>query len=171
MASYHMEALRKQRLLDRKIAAMDLLEKESETCECAKSSAAKRGSKSSSPKKGSKPSAPKKGSKPSAPKKGSKSSASKRRTESSASTISSESSECTDKSRSSGSTPTRSTKLSSRNITPFSPTKASCSKTPRSRFQSIPPGMSPYWAHHLRRQARILRDHGLVMGNLVHFMD
>ncbi|GCC21944.1 hypothetical protein chiPu_0000327 [Chiloscyllium punctatum] len=26
MASYHMEALRKQRLLDRKIAAMDLLE-------------------------------------------------------------------------------------------------------------------------------------------------
>ncbi|XP_069754261.1 uncharacterized protein [Narcine bancroftii] len=38
-------------------------------------------------------------------------------------------------------------------------------------YQNIPPGMSPAWYHHLNKQAKVLRDHGLVMGHLSQFVN
>ncbi|GCB79262.1 hypothetical protein scyTo_0019515, partial [Scyliorhinus torazame] len=72
------------------------------------------------------------------------------------------------KSRSTGSSSSRYTKQSSRRSTPL---KLSCPRNVGGRSQGIPPGMSPLWYHHLNRQARVLRDHGLVMGHLSHFID
>ncbi|XP_078086854.1 uncharacterized protein LOC144505038 isoform X2 [Mustelus asterias] len=160
MAAFHMEALKKQRFLDKRIAAMERIEKESQPCECRKSP-----KRSSTLKKGSA------AKKPSASKKSSESSGSKKSSESSASKRSSESSSTTEKSRSSVSSTSRSTKQSSRRFTPLSTNKFRCPRNVGRQFQSIPPGMSPLWYHHLNRQARILRDHGLVMGHLAHFID
>ncbi|XP_062909224.1 uncharacterized protein LOC134349192 isoform X2 [Mobula hypostoma] len=158
MAAFHMEALRKQRVLDRKFAKQEPLEeKKRDPFKIARSGGKTSWHRFCQTKRGS------------------------ASIESSSDSGSKRSSESSGMSETTTSSSPRSSKSSQRSVTLKRMPETSNIRdlksrlykrtTPPRMYQNIPPGMSPAWYHHLNKQAKILRDHGLVMGHLSQFVD